>query len=96
MVASLVPAADRAVNLGRHQLLRQICTEEHVVEAQAAIAPACVPETIPERVDALLGVHVAQRVRSALRDDHPEGPPNLGAKQRIVCFAGSRRPSLAV
>ncbi len=45
MVASLVPAADRAVNLGRHQLLRQICTEEHVVEAQAAIAPACVPET---------------------------------------------------
>lgn len=39
MVASLVPAADRAVNLGRRQLLRQICTEEHVVEAQAAIAP---------------------------------------------------------
>ena len=58
--------------------------EQEVVDAQTGVPLPALAEVIPERVDALLRVQLAQRVGPALREQAPVALAALGLQQRVL------------
>src|SRR4051794_13639901 len=68
MIAGLLPAARRAVDARAFERLRQCWAEQCMIDADAGVALKRVPPVVPESVDPLVGMEVADRVGPALPD----------------------------
>lgn len=55
-----------------------------MVDAKAGVAHERVSEMVPERVDALVWMQMAKRVRPALVDKLPIGLPDLDPEEGVV------------
>src|SRR5229473_3530400 len=68
VIARLLPAANLAIDANADEPRRKRGTEQQMIDAQPTIAPEVISKVIPEGVDALLGMHPAQRVGPAARE----------------------------
>jgi hypothetical protein len=68
VIAGLLPASRRTVDSGRLERFRQQRAEQRMVNADAGVALERVPPIMPEGVDPLVGMKLAQRVGPPLRD----------------------------
>lgn len=68
-----------AIDLGIDQPVGKRRAQQEMVDAQSCIAAIGVPKVIPEGVDRLVRMDLAERVGPALAGQSEEGLSNLGA-----------------
>src|SRR3954447_13073288 len=84
MITGLVPAARLAVDTGGLERLRQRRAQQRMVDADAGVARERIPPIMPEGVDALVWVKVADGVGPALRDKLAVLLPRRGSEQCVL------------
>src|SRR5690349_15532010 len=84
MVAGIRPAPDMPIDARRLQLLRQRLAEKDVVDPKASIGLPALPEIIPERVDRLVGMLLANGVRPPLLEQPRIRRAGRRLQQRVV------------
>ena len=84
MIAGSFLPAHRAVDTAGCEPAGQVRAEQQVVEAQAGIALLAHAAIVPEGVERLLRVELAQRVGPAAADQPPEGGAAIRMDQRVV------------
>src|SRR6516164_6766995 len=84
MVAGAFFAADRAVDARTVQACRQLWAEQQMVEAKPGVTFEAVTHIVPEGVDALVRVPLAQRIGPALLDETGIGGAAGRLNQRVV------------
>src|SRR5688572_25159600 len=87
VVAGFLLAAHPRVHLAVHQPRRERFVQQHVIDAQAGVALPVVAKEIPERIDALFGMALAQSVDPALREQPLVCIPRLRLQQRVLAPA---------
>src|SRR6478736_1977715 len=75
VVARLLPAPHMTIDIRRLEALSQFGAKQQMVEPQAGVPAPRVSEIVPERIDALAGVHLAQGVGPTLCDEIVECLP---------------------
>src|SRR5213593_1638754 len=84
VIAGLRPAADMAVDAGIDQPCGEGWAEQEMVDAKAGIARPAVSHVVPERIDRIVWMQMADRVGPALLQQSPEGRAAFGLEQRVV------------
>src|SRR6476469_7619498 len=77
VIARLFPATGVAIDTRRLQGFRERRAEQRMVDADAGVSLERVSPVMPECVDSLVAVEMAQRVGPALRDDLRKFLPRL-------------------
>ena len=84
MVASPWPAACPSIDAGFAEAWPKLGAQQKMIEAKASIALPAVPQVMPKRIDAILAVKFADRVRPSLLEQPRIGGPALRLDQRII------------
>jgi hypothetical protein len=84
VVAAVIPSADVLFDLSLCEAGSNLRAQKEVVDAESGVASVRVTEVVPEGVDALVRMKVAECVRPALVDKTPKGIPHFDAEERVV------------
>src|SRR5688572_2489542 len=84
VIAGLFPAAGRPVDARGYQGLRQSRAEQEVVDPNAGIALEGIPPIVPEGVDSLVRMELAQGVGPALLDQLRELLSGLRREESVL------------
>ena len=84
MIARLLPTADFAVDARIEEPRLERGTKEQVIDAKPPTAAVVISKEVPEGVDALIGMLLAQRVGPPLCEQAREALPHFGSEQGIL------------
>ena len=87
MVAGFFPAASLAIHLGRDEPAGEGWAEQKMIDPQPGVSRISISEEFPERIDPLVRVKRAQRIKPTLRDNPVKGVAHLGAEQGVIAPA---------
>ena len=86
MIARLLQVAHPSIDPRIRQRGRQLAVQQQVVDAQPRVLLPMLAEVVPERVDAFLGVELADRVHPSLVEQLPETLARRGLEERAIVF----------
>src|SRR6516225_5132750 len=84
MIARLLPTADLPVHLRRSETVDNRRAKQQVVDPKTRVPRPCIPEIVPEGVDALTRMKRPHRISPTLRQQTAERVADLGPEQRII------------
>src|SRR5215471_10972703 len=84
MIARLLPTADLPVHLRRSETVTNRRAKQQVIDPKTRVPRPCIPEIVPEGVDALTRMKRPHRISPALRQQTVERVADLGPEQRII------------
>jgi hypothetical protein len=96
VIARFLPAANLAIDACTDEPRRKAGAGQKMIDARSAIALEVISKVIPEAIDGLLGMHLAQRVRPAAREKSGEGGTRPGPEQRDIVEVAEETRGMAI